>query len=708
MGTGARVIIAIALFAAVGVGWLALQHSNFERDRTISEWRSLSETENLLKQKPIPEAWSAGVFVSERGLNTALESLKDAQIAYDPEFKPDEDTVVTLRAVTVYFLPGIAMANLRLDAYSKNRGLTVEFDGQASLVFKGIDEGENGNAQAVFAIYLLKLDPELGWGWFNIKLRGYANDLIKTGLMGKFTEAFNMKLPFKNTFTYDLKQDLTETFPVRDPKDENWIKVQITVPSYELSQKIRAANAVVLDDGIWLLTDFNERPMATRINEPPNEIQADIVRKRKNLEQIRMPKLKDADIALWINGSVAHLVQDKFNQLPAVNRTATVKSVQFKGRLADQKWRDDVLGEGGVFAELANPGAVAATGVVNAVGMSWTKGRRLKVSLNAQADAKASVRLHVDPLIGGGVGTTVGLLGNTGIASGLDAGIEMRKVGGNTVVMLKPNIGCRDVKLALKTDEKAKFEETWVSVPSVGANITFPVGLQTAPDVLLFSDLPFQRQGRGPDGKPLKVKNGDDYFLFTPAWTEVQYALVPKRVEGDDTGLWIAAKLITKFLDTKTAGYDRAAAEKKLAASATEGQVKVNCPGEPGFALTIGDLEFGSKNEFVKFFQERGLPLPQTLGGSPGISDTGAPIPSPIPPTPGPTVPNIPSPIAPTPGPAIPNIPSPIPPTPTPTIPNIPFPIPPTPTPAIPNIPSPLPPTPGPTSNPIKMLRNLF
>jgi len=336
--------------------------------------------------------------------------------------------------------------------------------------------------------------------------------------------------------------------------------------------------------------------------------------------------------------------------------------------------------------------------VVNAVRMSWTKGRRLKVSLNAQADAKASVHLRVDPLIGRGIGTTVGLLGNTGIESGVDAGIEIREVGGNTVVILKPDIGCRDVKLALKTVGKANFEEAWVSVPSVGASINLPVGLQTAPDVLLFSDLPFQRQGRGPNGKPLKVKNGDDHFLFTPAWTAVQYALVPKRVEGDDAGLWITAKLTTKFFDAETAGHDRAAAEKKLAASAAEGKVRVNCPGEPGFPLTIDDLEFGSDNELVKFFRERGLPLPQILGGLPGIPGTGAAIPSPISPTPHPMVP-IPSPISPAPDPTIPNIPSPIPPTPGPAIPNVPSPILPTPDPALPNIPSPLPPTPGPKSN---------
>ncbi|UXN59063.1 hypothetical protein [Phyllobacterium zundukense] len=538
-----------------------------------------------------------------------------------------------------------------------------------------------------------------GWGWFNIKLREYASDLIETGLMLQFTEAFTLELPFKNSFAYDLKQDFTQTVSVRDPKDENWIKVRMTVPPNELSQEIKAANAVILDGGVWLLTDFNEKPVATSVKEPPSEIQDDIVRMRKNLEQIRIPKLKDADIALWINGTVAHLVQDKFNQLPAANRTATVKSVQFKGRLADQKWSADVLGEVGVFAELADPGAVAAAIVVNAVGISWTKGRRLKLSLNAQADAKASVDLHVDPLIGRGVGTTVDLNGNASIASGFDARFEIGEVGGNTIVMLKPDIGCRNIKLALKTDRKAEFEEAWVSVPSVGANVTVPVGLQTAPDVVLLSDLPFQRQGRGPDGKPLKVKGGEHHFLFTPAWTAVQYALVPKRVEADDGGLWIAANLTTKLLGSEPANYDRAAAEMKLAAAATEGQIRTNCPGEPGFALTIGDLEFGDNKELVKFFQERGLPLPQTLGGLPGIPGPGPTIPSPISPIGGFTVP-IPSPIPSTTDPTIPNIPSPISPLPGPAIPKIPSALPPTPDPIIPNIPSPLPPTPGPTSNP--------
>ena len=696
MGTGIRVIIAIALVAAAGVGWSALQHSNFERDRTVSEWRSLSETDNLLKQKPVPDAWTAGVFVSERGLNSALESLKDAQIAYDPEFKADEDTVVNLRTVTANLQPGFAWVYLRLDAYSKQRDLTVKFGGQAFLDFKGMEEGEDGNAQAVFAITLLRLDPEFGWGWFNFNLRRYASDLIETGLVLKLTEAFNLKLPFKNTVTYDLKQDLTTTFPVRDAKDGNSIKVQITVPSHKLSQKIHTARAVVLTGGLWLVTDLDEKPVVTGSNEPPAEILDDIVRKRKSLEQTRRPKLNDADIAFWINGTVAQLIQDKFNQLPGENRAATIRSVQFKGGLADQNWRDDVLGEGRVFAELASPGAFAATVAMNAVRMSWTKGRRLKVSLDTQVDAKASVDLHVDLSTGRGVATTVGLLGNTSIASAFDAGIEVREVGGHTVLMLKPNIGCRDVKLALNADGKARFDEAWVSVPSVGGNITLPVGLQAATDVLLFSDLPFQRLGRGPDGKPFKVKHGDDHFLLTPAWTEVQYALVPKRVEGDDDGLWIAAKLTTKFVESDTAGYDRAAAEKNLAASATQGQVKINCPGESSFALTIGNLEFGSNNELVKFFQERGLPMPEMLGRSPASPETGVDIPSPIPAIPDPVIPNLPSPIPPTPDPTIPNIPSPLRPTADPASPNIPSPIPPTADPTMPNIPSPIPLAPGP------------
>jgi hypothetical protein len=75
------------------------------------------------------------------------------------------------------------------------------------------------------------------------------------------------------------------------------------------------------------------------------------------------------------------------------------------------------------------------------------------------------------------------------------------KVGGNTIVMLKPEIGCRNIKLALRTNGRAAFEEAWVSVPSVGADIILPVGLQTAPDLVLLS----QKRGR-----PLPVYTGVD------------------------------------------------------------------------------------------------------------------------------------------------------------------------------------------------------
>ena len=187
-------------------------------------------------------------------------------------------------------------------------------------------------------------------------------------------------------------------------------------------------------------------------------------------------------------------------------------------------------------------------------------------------------------------------------------------------------------------------------------------------------------------------------MLFTPPWAESQYALVPKRVEGDDGGLWIAANLTIKLLGSESTGYDRAAAEKKLAAAATGGQARTNCPGEPGFALTIGDLAFGGNKELVKFFQERGLPLPQILGGLPGIPGTGPTMPSPISPVPGLTVPT-PSPIPSTTDLTIPKIPSPISPIPDPAMPKIPSPLPPTSDPTMPKIPSPLPQTPGPTGN---------
>src|SRR5262249_41672976 len=126
----------------------------------------------------------------------------------------------------------------------------------------------------------------------------------------------------------------------------------------------------------------------------------------------------------------------------------------------------------------------------------------------------------------------------------------------------------------------------------------------------------------------------------------------------------------------------------------TKGRVGADCPGEPRFALTMGDLEFGSYDQLVNFVRERGLPLPEMPDRSPGIPGAGATLPSPIPPTPDVTIPNIPSPIPPTPDVMIPNIPPPLPSTPDATTPNIPSPLPSTPDATIPNIPSPIPPAP--------------
>jgi hypothetical protein len=86
--------------------------------------------------------------------------------------------------------------------------------------------------------------------------------------------------------------------------------------------------------------------------------------------------------------------------------------------------------------------------------------------------------------------------------------------------MLKPKIGCRNIKLALRRDRKAAFEEAWVAVPSAVADITLPVGRQSAVDVLLLSVLPFHGQGRGRPATRSRFKAGADHFLFTPTRAE--------------------------------------------------------------------------------------------------------------------------------------------------------------------------------------------
>ncbi|RVJ69745.1 hypothetical protein [Sinorhizobium meliloti] len=601
-----RCILAICLFLLIGVGWLAFQSLSMERDRTHLEWASLARSTEMVEGKAVPDAWSAGLFVSEAGLNSLLKGLEEATLAFDPESRADEDTVVTVGTFSANFEPGFAEGEITLAAASAKRGLNLQFKGKAAVIFKGIDRDKDDLPSAVFSVHLINLEPQIRWYSLDFGIRSYASELLQAGIMVFLADALTVRLPFDDQLKADLKLDHKETVPVREPEGENYVDVRLTMLDSTIEQRLSYAHPLFLDGGLWLLASAEDKG---QLPTPPlkvgtrsaDAIKDEIKQMRAKLATYVVPE--GTDVSIWLKGDTVGNLLQKVQELPLDKRTVTVVSTKSAGRLAEDKWRDDILGEGGAFAELTGNNAVSGKIELREISSSWTQDKGLTFKSKLRVDVVAKIHAHVDPLIGGGAGTSAGMVGKADLELEGIFNVGAQDVEGHKVLVLVPESACKEARLQLTTDGKLKIGGGWTSVPSVGGIFTGPVGLSAIPPQLVATDLPILLSGRSKDGKPLVVPVNGDRVLLTTRWQTAKFVLTPVAAKAGKEGYVISAGLAAEYLDEKSSAYDRAAEEKRLReALAKKSATMTPCAGDYSFAVKLGALEFGPNNEIVKFF----------------------------------------------------------------------------------------------------------
>ena len=67
-----RVAIACVILVGVGIAYLSLRTVQYDFDRRELEWAALTRSVHSLENGHAPEAWDFAVYVSDRGLNSAL------------------------------------------------------------------------------------------------------------------------------------------------------------------------------------------------------------------------------------------------------------------------------------------------------------------------------------------------------------------------------------------------------------------------------------------------------------------------------------------------------------------------------------------------------------------------------------------------------------------------------------------------------------
>lgn len=294
-----------------------------------------------------------------------------------------------------------------------------------------------------------------------------------------------------------------------------------------------------------------------------------------------------------------------------------MQSTGYTGRLAESKWRDDLLGDGGAYAELNGADRLNVKIALGKPEVAWDDSG-MKLSLPVSADVDASVKVHFDPLIGGGMGTTLGLVGSGNGTVGGSAKTTVVTSGELSVALMETVLSCDAVKASIATDGRLKIDLGWISVPQVGAKIEIPIGRDPVGTTALLDSRPIYVEFPILDPRLEPDKEKRDSMIAKNPWAVVptapalQYRISPKSVEQTAAGYRFTVGIeVTSIQAGRTREeLDVARAAVQASAKVVEEKVKqlirdqpkvATCTGEPTFAILLGPIEIGPQNEVVKF-----------------------------------------------------------------------------------------------------------
>ena len=538
---------------------------------------------------------------------TRLEN--GTEVEFDPKTRSD-DTSLTVRSLRLSdSQPGFPTASIDMEAFSKSRDLRIGIHGDVALVFVGIEAGGDGKKFARFSLQPLKLEPDIDWHSLRFGVRGYASELLATGTAVLLAKALRLDLPIPDEASKDANISGDGRVPVRDPQDQNWVHLKGSLSAGTVREEFSYAHPVFTEGGMWLgakRRTGGQAPLeqVARGSKTDAQLDAEIADLRAKIRQVDGPSGSQGDVAVWIKGDLFAALGKKLSELSPDKRTATLVSDQYQGRIAEKEWRDNILGKGGVFVEFNKPDAVHATISVGEVGAKWVPQRGLAVSAAAHVKATADVHVHIDPLIGGGVGTNLGMEGSGDAQIAGEMRISKVSVGPRTVLALDPKMQCNPAKVELKTDGKLVTNWGWTKVPAIGARVETAALNNVVQPAVILSDAPIAVRGRTDKGEPFTIDGGGKTLLVTPAWKSAQVVLHLLDASAGDAGILASARLeVTSSPDEDRDAQAREESEAKLKRDVAEQLKAGDCSSDISIAVVIGDVEIGPNNEVVKMLR---------------------------------------------------------------------------------------------------------
>ena len=426
---------------------------------------------------------------------------------------------------------------------------------------------------------------KLGAPLIAIETRQWANQLVASKLPKEFVESLRFTVPLN----YPLNSQLGFTRDESQKLEFGSYTVRFSMPKSQLGNRetFRVTPGIPTTDGVWFLGSITPSTVTGSAREAivdeGDASEGELQRLRRRVADMvsGFPRL-DSDVTVFANASFFNKVIQAFNGLPQEKRGIHAQLISREGHISKSYNKVDIVGEGGYYANFKNDDSLNGVMTISALAPRWVDGRGLTLTGTAAITAHADILLHIDPYVGGGFTTSLGIDGYSSIP--LPITLDARKIDlgdGSSAAVIGPVIACEQIPLTLEGGGEIRFGVK--SFQYIGES-------QPDPQILLSSDVSFTRLVSDETHGSLKFD--------TSYWAAIR--IIPASVSAREDGYRISANVASSLVtgDPKPPLSDDTIHERILVT--WKQQVQTTCPDKKDAIFLFAGQEFGPNNEIVK------------------------------------------------------------------------------------------------------------
>jgi hypothetical protein len=550
-----------------------------------------------------------GVFIAlDRSIFEKLSSAMTLRSVSLRSKKLGDDIDVMVDSMSVSPEAGRMAVTLDVTAKSTERGLTAGLRVDGFIYFAGITEEHNPSDNAPinaanFKFLPVSLAPHLQYGFLSLRARKFVNGMITAGVFSLLFDRLAWKIAYRPSlaFSYDSSSAITQHF---GQDNSGTLVLRVTPSPLHFQRWLKILAPVFTTHGVLLAASLDQAYQPPALIPPPvsrpgTPQDVDATENQVETKAAALGGYFSKNVAVTLGRSALDTLS---GQLAAVldGFTIAARGQSFSGRLFDKPWRDKILGDGGFFAEVRDASRIEATAkfAKPSATLDPSVGPRLVLPVGVSFDAPLHV--HVDPLIGGGVGTTIGIKGAANTTLTAWMGTTKFVFEGQPIALAGPVMTCALINIDAKSDGKFTLGTGWATVPQIGAKFGQLIGQSPlAPTIVAGPPINMAILAPTPRAERASVDLVVLQGLFATITLDDFSADVTSQGYRLSTSFKIT--LASQSLPQPTDDYRNRL--RTAAADFWSASMRQPCPDVPAIRIEVGDIEIGPNGEILKFLK---------------------------------------------------------------------------------------------------------